>query len=412
MRQWFVFALLGTLLGAAGCGGGGGSSGGGGGSSSTPTSEAVTSPAVMNVQPISVDPGPAGIPNLAFTSVTICSSQNPANCQTIDHVQIDTGSSGLRIMASILSPLLSLQQQTYAAGNPVVECAQFVDGYMWGPVKAANIKIAGEVANAVPVQIIGDPAFSALVPASCSNGLAAENTVQSFGANGLLGLSVFKQDCGSACASSAIPGFYYLCPSTGCQPTALGAAQQLQNPVALFASDNNGVVIELQAVPATGAATVSGSLVFGIGTQTNNGLGSAKVLTVDPNTGHLITLFNNQTYSNSFVDSGSNGFFFADGSIPDCTDASFFYCPAATLNLSATLQGINATMGAVGFNVANADMLFSGNSSSYAAFVNLAGTSADGTSFDWGLPFFFGRTVFTAIEGQNTAAGMGPYVAF
>jgi hypothetical protein len=32
--------------------------------------------------------------------------------------------------------------------------------------------------------------------------------------------------------------------------------------------------------------------------------------------------------------------------------------------------------------------------------------------FDWGLPFFFGRTVYTAIEGQSTPAGVGPYFAF
>jgi hypothetical protein len=33
-------------------------------------------------------------------------------------------------------------------------------------------------------------------------------------------------------------------------------------------------------------------------------------------------------------------------------------------------------------------------------------------SFDWGLPFFFGRTVFTAIEGMSTPGGTGPYFAF
>jgi hypothetical protein len=32
--------------------------------------------------------------------------------------------------------------------------------------------------------------------------------------------------------------------------------------------------------------------------------------------------------------------------------------------------------------------------------------------FLWGLPFFYGRTVFTAIEKQDTPGGQGPYVAF
>jgi hypothetical protein len=32
--------------------------------------------------------------------------------------------------------------------------------------------------------------------------------------------------------------------------------------------------------------------------------------------------------------------------------------------------------------------------------------------FLWGLPFFYGRTVYTAVEAQNTPSGQGPYVAF
>ena len=32
--------------------------------------------------------------------------------------------------------------------------------------------------------------------------------------------------------------------------------------------------------------------------------------------------------------------------------------------------------------------------------------------FDWGLPFFFGREVFVAIEGQETPSGPGPYYAY
>src|SRR5439155_124561 len=239
------------------------------------------------------------------TSVTLCAPGSSSNCQTIDHIQVDTGSAGLRIIGSVLSSTLSLPQQVDAAGNPLAECAQFVDGYTWGAVRVADLHIAGEQASSTPIQVIGDASFPT-VPFSCSSSGPAENTVQSFGANGLLGVGVFLQDCGSACAQAAVPGTYYVCPAVNCQPTAVALAKQLQNPVALFSADNNGVILQLPSVPAAGAATATGSLIFGIGTQSDNGLGGATVLGVNPSTGNIVTTFNNQTYTNSYIDGGAS----------------------------------------------------------------------------------------------------------
>jgi hypothetical protein len=33
-------------------------------------------------------------------------------------------------------------------------------------------------------------------------------------------------------------------------------------------------------------------------------------------------------------------------------------------------------------------------------------------SFDFGLPFFYGRSVYTAIEGRTAGSTTGPYFAF
>jgi Protein of unknown function (DUF3443) len=394
VRDFAAVASFAILLLATGCGGGGGN--------------AALAP---NVQAITVDPGPTSNVNLLFTTVTIC-APGTSNCQSIDHVLVDTGSTGLRIVSSLLSPSLSLQQQT-ANGSPVVECGQFADGFTWGPVKLADVKMSGEQAGSVPIQVIGDPAFS-MIPPTCSGIGAAENSVQTLGANGLLGVGVFQQDCGSACAQGVVPGTYYICPSTGCQPTQANLTQQLQNPVGMFSVDNNGVIIALPSVPATGSVSVSGFMIFGIGTQGNNGLGGAQVMPVDPTTGNFTTLFNQSTYGNSFIDSGSNALFFADASIAPCSTSSTafgFDCPAATQNLTAINQGARGATSVVNFQVANADALFASNPGGFA-FGNLAGTNSDATSFDWGLPFFFGRNVFTAIAGQNTPAGPGPYLAY
>lgn len=395
LRGWAL--AIAVALGVAGCGGGGGSA------SSSPTTPSPS--ATQNVLPIIVDAGPANNDfNVPFVSVTIC-APGSSNCQTIDHVLLDTGSTGLRIMSSVLSPSLALTQQI-SNGSPLVECIQFVDSsYIWGPVKAADVRLGGASVNSLAIQVIGDPAFTN-IPSSCSStGGLAENTVQAFGANGILGVGVFQQDCGPVCAQAATPGTYYACAGAACQAVAVDLARQVQNPVGLLASDNNGVVIDLPAVAATGAATVNGSLILGIGTQANNGLGNAVVFALDPSAGTLTTVFNGQSYTNSSFDSGSNALYFPDAAAtPVCS--SGFYCPASPQQLTATNQGANGSSGTVSFRVANADSLLN---TGHTAFSNLAGPSS---GFDWGLPFYFGRRVFTAIEGRSSAGGSGPYVAY
>ena len=396
LRPLFAAAASAAMLALAGCGGGGG------GSSSSP-------PPTVNTQAIVVDGGPASVPNIAFTSVTLC-APGTNNCQTIDHIQVDTGSTGLRILAPVLSSGISLPQQTDAAGNPLVECAQFVDGFSWGPVKMADIRIAGEQASPVPIQVIGDSNFTN-IPRSCSNSGPPENTVQAFGANGLLGVGLFLQDCGPRCAQSAIPGTYYSCPST-CNPVPVALPQQLQNPVALFAADNNGVIIQLPPVPDAGASTASGSIIFGIGTQADNALGSATVLPTNPSTGTIVTTYNGHAYTTSYIDSGSNLFFFGINAFPLCAGvAQGLYCPAATQNLSAILQGTSQASSNVNFSVASADQILSANPK-FNAFDDLAAPSGDNSTFAWGLSFFYGRTVYTAIEQRSTPGGQGPYFAF
>ncbi len=245
-RQGLIPALLVVVVAVlTGCGGGGSTSG------------SATQAAAVNVQPVTVGQGPGSVVNLLFTTVTVC-VPGSSNCATVDHIQVDTGSNGLRIMASQLPAFLTLPQQTDAGGNyAIAECAQFADGYAWGPVKIADVKIAGEEATALPVQVIGDAAF-ATIPDNCSSYGPAENTVATFGANGVLGVGQFLRDCGSVCATYADNGLYYPCPVSGaCLTTSLsdtlGLDQQVANPVARFANDNNGVIIELPPIPPEGS---------------------------------------------------------------------------------------------------------------------------------------------------------------
>lgn len=381
-----------------------------GGSSSHKNSMAPVSASGSNVQPIAVNAGPAGnYANGLFTSVTVCVPSSSA-CQTIDGILVDTGSYGLRILSSAGGGALtlSLPQQTGGGAKAIGECALFVSGYTWGPVKTADITMSSEHASNVPVQIV-DPTFAA-VPSPCSNSGVPENdTLQALGANGILGVGPFPEDCGSACTQtgSSNPGMYYECASSSCQVAAESISQQVQNPIALFPSDNNGVIIQLPALTSP-AANLSGSMVFGIGTQSNNALGAAQIFSINSN-GEFNTSFKGQSYP-AFVDSGSNALFFLNSSLTGlatCANNSGFYCPSSTQNLTAVTSS-GSSKQTVNFSIANADTLFSSRAD--FAFQTLGGPNPG--TFDWGLPFFFGRDVFTAIDGRSTPAGSGPFWAY
>jgi hypothetical protein len=371
--------------------------------------------AASNVVSVVVNGGPNASDstvNTLYTTVTVCVPGSTTECQTIDNIQVDTGSYGLRLLASVLK--LALPISVASNGNSLLECTVFADGYSWGPVATADVQVAGESASSVPIQVIGDTSYS-VVPDTCSSAGPAENTVGSFGANGIIGIGVFAQDCGAVCVSDPSPsttGGYYGCtPAGDCVGVTVALTAQVLNPVPLFPVDNNGTIIDLPSVSQPGAASLTGSLIFGIDTESNNASGSQTVLTLDDG-GNFITIFGGQTLSMSFIDSGSNGIFFNDSDIPQCSTDTGFYCPTSTQSLSATLTGQNAVSATASFSVANAETI-STDDPTDTVLPALAGTySAATTTFDWGLPFFYGRPVYTAIQGYSTKVNTGPYVAF
>ncbi len=415
-----IFLLSGVMAVAA-CGGGG--------SSSSPPASAPPPPApaaAENSVALVVDGGPAelnragvAVVNTAFASVTLC-TPGTGSCQTIDHVTVDTGSVGLRLVASALSGAVAPKPVTDpASGSPLRECVQFADGYTWGSVVTADVQIGNRKLSSLPLNLIGDAAAGS-APPSCVSG-PPENTVASFGSNGVLGIGNFLQDCGANCVSNAIPAGYYVCPTggtgTGCAPTRVALDHQVPNPVAVMGSDNNGVTIQLAAVSRPGAATATGTLFFGVGTQGNNSLGGAGLFTLD-GAGTFVTNFEGAS-DIGFVDSGSNAYFFPSKTLPTCADAPDFYCPKSGANPTsvpeiATIVGRNGLSATVGFTVDNADQVFATNSS---ALPGLAGTTATlsgglAGTFDWGLPFFYGRNVYVLFEGRTLGSTAGPAVGF
>ena len=405
--------------GGAGNGGAGGAGNGGAGGSAQSAGGTASSPSTNdpNVAALTVDSGPdnIGYLNGGFVSVTIC-QPGTNTCQTIDHILVDTGSIGLRVLESEVT--LKLAAAAGSAGKSLAECSPFVSGTSWGPVRLADVKLGGETAKDLRIQLVGEATYT--LPSDCSG--TPINDLQTLGSKGIIGVGIYVEDCGTACTrQTANPGVYYECTSArtgGCSGAVVQLANQITNPIAGFATDNNGSFIQLPSIPASGAASVSGLLVFGIGTRANNGLGSAKVIPLDT-AGMATTNFPaGGTKYTSFIDSGSNGFFFLNSSVTKlaaCSGGmSNFYCPKTTTELGASMLGKDGSAVAVTFSVADASKFSAANS----AFSNLGGqmpgypTDPTIPPFDWGLPFYFGRTVFTAVEAHDTPAGSGPYFAF
>jgi hypothetical protein len=402
----------------------------GGGGSSTPVSSApatfkCTAPSGSNSVTLAVDAGPTdanGVPvasvvNQSYVTINVY-VPGSGSCQTIDHVWVDTGSTGLRLFTSAFTNTLPLSQQN---GSAVANCAQFVSAsYTWGAVRMADVRIGSELASSVPtsvtagvpIQVIGDAAVPATAPSSCNNG-AAQNTAALLGANGLLGVGVFQQDCGLGCEVNSPPpaSFYYTCPGGNCQPVNMARTAQVQNVVGLFATDNNGVLIQLPMLGTTGQATASGTLTFLSNALFSSALTNPAVFTfaANPTNGYIDTVYGGVSQPSSYIDSGSNAWFFSDSTIPICPAPNTgFYCPTSTLSLSATMQPYNSTSPSFTYNfsIANAN----GLTSSFTAFNNLGAPTKTGT-FDWGLAFFYGRSVYTAIEGTTVGGNLGPFYA-
>ncbi len=159
----------------------------------------------------------------------------------------------------------------------------------------------------------------------------------------------------------------------------------------------------------TGAGSATGTLVFGIGTATNNQLAAAHTFTTN-SSGDLTNSSFNGGGIDAFFDSGSNAYFFADSSLPVCSgEFNGFYCPTSGQTRSVNLVGLNGVTATANVGILSASTLFS-NTSNFA-FNDLGGQVGLGGSFDIGLPFFYGRYMYYGID-QTASGGQQPFVAF
>ncbi len=316
---------------------------------------------------MSVDVGVCGgTLNIPCATVTICQpgwTNASTQCQTINNILLDTGSYGLRVFSSLVTNFTFTPEKS--GGNDVAECASYLDGSAdWGQVASADVYLgsntgAMEAAN-VPIELInaGWPSTSVATNTCADEGNSAigypytlDATPASTGFNGVLGVGLFNQDCGSTCSGSSNNSMYFTCSGSSCSGYAAPSGSQVSNPIASLdylnggtvTGYNNGVALELPGVPTGGAVSAPGYLIFGINSS-GNGSGSiadntpgssVMVYTTDSN-GYMDTYFNGSIMS-SFVDSGSNGLYFpGPSSLTVCSSLSPFFCPNSLTSYTAT----------------------------------------------------------------------------
>lgn len=363
-------------------------------------------PIERNVMPVTVNGSLCSAnsyPNKPCVAVTVC-IPGTTTCKTIDDILLDTGSFGLRLFKQPLG--LDLPAAPGAPGE-LAECIQFADGSSeWGPIRMGSVTLGAEPAIDIPIHVF-DTTFGTR-PGPCLN---ADSDPATAGFNGILGVGLFPHDCGSRCANGAANGMYYSCSGASCIGTAVAVADQVKNPAAFLPEDNNGIIVRFPAVPANGAPSADGSLIFGIGTQPNNLPSAVKTFAVNQ-FGEITTVFNGVS-SGSFIDSGSNGLFFpqpAQPPLPPCPSPfAVWYCPPEELSLTATvIAAAGIPTAEVPFRIGNfTNLTATGN----RVFDKIGGPS-HGNIFDWGFPFFLGKNVFIGIEGKGSSLGNGPFWAY
>lgn len=356
-----------------------------------PPPPAATAP---NELPVVVSAGTGSSPNMnrPFVSVTVC-VPGTSNCQTIDNVLVDTGSTGLRIFRSVVSLPLPVQQISQVSST--YECYGFDSGYAWGPLATADVKLSGETAAGAAIHLIGDTTYTP--PASCTSGLNALSSPQSAGVNGYLGVTG-QNDCANVCDIGPNTIYhYYVCQTQHpCTPTLQQIAQQVWNPVALFPTDNNGVVFDIPGIPAGGAVNVQGSLYFGLGTESNNQLEGATIynfpLTAYINTGSYPAYFDSGTPDIGMLSDGVFGF-------PTC---GVIYCPASPTQLSVEIAGANREFTILDIVAADDTPEQDQGMTADSMYV---GPSYGGNNVTLGFSFFYGRRILytwgTGTTSQN-----------
>lgn len=396
LQMWRASGLVLIAAALAGCGGGGGSG-------SSATSGGAENPAAVvpasNTLELTVergfDNGSTWYPNQPFVSIQVC-QPDLSKCVTIDKVLVDTGSFGLRIFDTALAGITPTG--VTHQGGELRQCAGFGSGYTLGRIVRIGLKMAGTQARDLPIQLIDSSAGTA--PSGCAAmGSAQFTNKEQVGGNAILGIGPLGSD-----ASSSLRVRYFT--QVANQTNLLATVPEniaVPNPVTRLDQHNNGLVLQFPPVGLAGETTLKGTMTLGLNTANNNATSGVKFFGVSDAARLRITLAG-RSY-NGLIDSGSNYYHFPSRYMAPC-EGTIFFCPSKPETVPITIQSWDLA------SSLTSELLIDDyrNYNGMAAQPGLAGYDSGATELVLGLPYFYGRKVYVAIQGKGTASVPAPAI--
>jgi hypothetical protein len=313
-----------------------------------------------------------------YTSVKVCTVGQNRQCETVDRILVDSGSSGLRLFRPTNLALEPLHTNQYeldhfvplpgpaVPGPDVYMCARFANSSHFGPLKIAVVELLE------PQTSLSGLTIAIQVPGTPRSGTGGCGTItpESSGFNGILGIRG-KENC-------AGDGCYLTCEVDECRVAIPDT--DIASPTMFYGADANyaglGWMLSLPANPPAGT-TVEGVLTVGLPWPMPSNI----VMLEYPLTGQV----NGNTYAVGLADTGAptNGLPRSafNVSIPEC---SGLYCPSTSTAAEVLLtdhRGISHWL-TIRVDRARADGKVRPTSSGIAL----------------GLPFYFGKTVYWKHE--------------
>ncbi|MGZ3691978.1 MAG: DUF3443 family protein [Pseudobdellovibrio sp.] len=333
--------------------------------------------------------------NVPFTSVKICES-GTQKCKTVDKLKVDTGSVGLRIYKQALD---GLNLQTRHDGTGDISVCQKMGGgtRYWGPVATADVRLGDQTAKSVNFQIV-DKDFH-------PNTSYCDTYFREDGRNGIIGLGLAVNSNGKT---------YFSCKKDKCEKIEAKSEFETKNPILNLPEDNNGYVVSTPEVPQDGLKNLTGKIIFGINTKSDNSVKLSNVCKARSD-GFFKLKYGEKSYWTLF-DTGTNAYNLPaeTNKAPFCKNSKVYLCPPSPVKYDVELQdGEKAKCASLSVSVvANVNGPESTKKSWVVQGLSEVWGKGVSHSFILGIPFFFGKDIYFVLGGKSSSVGEGPLVAF